>query len=152
MITDYGFNKTVSADAKLKIKFLDEMHFDIHAKGKSSRDRNLMNNYFKKRALLASGNREIIFLPQNPNEFCDKVCWIIQEQQGGNDTKRLYNEKVAIGDKFLDYKCITPSQHKKLLGNFNLLHTKKKSEKSYCLYLTIITHMFVTLPLFKYED
>ena len=41
MITDY-FIKTDSPDAKHFINFLDEMHFVIHAKGKSSRDKNLM--------------------------------------------------------------------------------------------------------------
>ena len=47
MITDYDFNKTNSPDAKQIIKFLDEMHFDIHAKVKSSREKNLIKNYYK---------------------------------------------------------------------------------------------------------
>ena len=42
MIIDYDFNRTNSPDAKQIIHFLDEMHFDIHAKGKSSRDKNLL--------------------------------------------------------------------------------------------------------------
>ena len=37
LITDYDFNETHSPDAKQVNNFLDEMHFDIHAKGKSSR-------------------------------------------------------------------------------------------------------------------
>ena len=45
MITDYDFNKTDSHDAKQFVNFLDEMNFDIHAKGKSSRDKNLLKNY-----------------------------------------------------------------------------------------------------------
>ena len=40
MITEYDFNKTDSPDAKQNINFLDEMHFDIHAECKSSRDEN----------------------------------------------------------------------------------------------------------------
>ena len=46
MITDYDFNKTHSLDANQIINFLDEMHFDIHAKDKSSRDKNIIKNYY----------------------------------------------------------------------------------------------------------
>ena len=38
MITDYDFNKTVSPDAKQLKNFLDEVHFGILAKSRSSRD------------------------------------------------------------------------------------------------------------------
>ena len=37
LITDYDSNETHSPDAKQVNNFLDEMPFDIHAKGKSSR-------------------------------------------------------------------------------------------------------------------
>ena len=36
MITDYDFNKKHSTDAKQIVKFLDEMHFDLGDKSKSS--------------------------------------------------------------------------------------------------------------------
>ena len=39
MITDYDFNKTPSPDANHFLRFFDEMHFDIDAKGISSRDK-----------------------------------------------------------------------------------------------------------------
>ena len=55
MITDFDFNKPESPDAKQSDSFLDEKHFDIHAKGKSSRDINLIKNYYNKRAILATG-------------------------------------------------------------------------------------------------
>ena len=45
MITDYDFIKTNSPDAKQIINFLQEIYFDIHAKGKSSRDKSLISNY-----------------------------------------------------------------------------------------------------------
>ena len=38
-ITDYVFDKTNSPDAKQFYNFLDEMHFDIHAKANTSRDK-----------------------------------------------------------------------------------------------------------------
>ena len=40
MITEYNLSETDSPDAKKFNKFLDELHFDIHTKGKSSRDKN----------------------------------------------------------------------------------------------------------------
>ena len=55
MTTDYKLKTKDSPDPKLIIKFMDEKRFDIHARGKSLRDRNLGKNYFNKRALLASG-------------------------------------------------------------------------------------------------
>jgi len=122
MITDYDFNKKESPDAKQIINFMDEMHFDIHRTGKSTRDKTLINNYYNKRAILASGFEEVIFLSENPNELCNRLCLIIQEKQAGNDTNKFDNEIIAILDKLLEYKSITPTQHKKILRKFNLLH------------------------------
>ena len=76
MITDYKFNTTDSPDAKLINDFTDEIHFDQHARGKNVRDKNLMKNYFNKRAILVFGLRRsetTIFLSENPNELCDKL-------------------------------------------------------------------------------
>ena len=48
IIIDYVFDKTDSTDAKQSFTFfLDEMHFDIHAKCKSSRDKNLIKKLKK---------------------------------------------------------------------------------------------------------
>ena len=70
MITDYDFNKTDSPDVKQNFKFLDERHFDIHATGKSSKDKSLLKNYFNRRVTLASGLKTIFF-SEKPNELCD---------------------------------------------------------------------------------
>ena len=103
---------------------MDEMHFDIHSTGhstgKSNRDKTLPNNYYSKRALLASGFEEVIFLSENPNELCNRLCLINQEKQAGNDTNKFDNEIIAILDKLLKYKSITPSQCEKNLKKFNL--------------------------------
>ena len=68
-ITDYDFNETNSPDAKQIINFMNEMHVDIHATGKSSRDISLKKNYFNKRAILASALKTI-FVLENPIELC----------------------------------------------------------------------------------
>ena len=51
------------------------------------------------------------------------IYLIIQQKQARNDTIKFDNEIVAILDKLLEYKSINPSQHKKFLDKFNLLHT-----------------------------
>ena len=42
LIPDYCFNETDSPDAKKIINCFDEIHFNIHVKSKSSRDKNLL--------------------------------------------------------------------------------------------------------------
>ena len=81
------------------------------------RDRNLTENYFNKRAVLASGlkrSETAIFLSQSPNELCKRLCLINQEKQAGNDSNRFDNESIAINDKSLEYKCINATQHNEL--------------------------------------
>ena len=73
MITDYDFNNIDSLDAKPFINFLGEGRFDIHAKVEISRDKNLIKKYYNKRALLASGLHEVIFLSEKPNELFDRL-------------------------------------------------------------------------------
>ena len=73
------------------------MHFDIHTEGKSLRDKSLKNVY-NKRALEASVLQEVNFLSENPNQLCERLCFIIEEKQAGNDAKRFDTEIVAIFD------------------------------------------------------
>ena len=61
MITDYKFITTDSRDAKLIIDFMEEMHFDIHPRGKSLVDKNLTYSCFIKRSILASGLKTVSF-------------------------------------------------------------------------------------------
>ena len=122
-ITDYKYNTTDPPDAKLMINFMDEIHFDIHARGKSLRDTNLIKNPVNKRGILASGftrSEWTNLLSENHNNLCDRRCLIIQEKQAGNNTTTFDIEFVAIVDILLKYKCITPTQHKIFFKKFNL--------------------------------
>ena len=106
MITDYRFNTTDSPVAKLIISFMDEISYDIQARGKSLRNRNLIKNYFNKRGINASGlnrSERNIFLSGNPNHLCDRLCLISQEKQAGNDTNKFDNEILALIDNLLEY-------------------------------------------------
>ena len=82
MITDYDFNETNSPDAKQIKDFMDEMLFDIRAKGIISKDKIVISNYFNRRDILASGFRTI-FLSENTNELCDRLKLLLQEKQTG---------------------------------------------------------------------
>ena len=57
MITRYKFNTTDSPKTKLTIDFTDETHFDIHARGRNFRDRNLI----KKTILLKDQRQPVSF-------------------------------------------------------------------------------------------
>ena len=82
------------------------MHFDIRAKGKSSRDENFIKNFFNKRVIPASGLKTT-FLPENPNEIYDKLKFLVKEKQGENDSNKINQQMVAIIGKLLEYKNMT---------------------------------------------
>ena len=86
MIIDLMFITTESSDAKLNFNFMDEMHFQTHARRKSLSDRILIKNYFNKRAILVSGLKKSVrtnFPSENLYELCERFCLITQEKQGG---------------------------------------------------------------------
>ena len=98
------------------------MHFDKKASSnKSTRDRTLIK-LLKSPGLMisASGISNTIFLSSNPDELCKRLKLLIQEKRAGNNSKVNNEEIVAINHKLLEYKCMTPTQHKKI-KNFNLL-------------------------------
>ena len=71
----------------------------------------------------ASGVSKTIFLPSDPNELRDRLKLLLQEKPAGNNSHITDEEKVAVVDKLLEYKCsITKKQHKQLLIKCNLLH------------------------------
>ena len=90
---------------------MDEMQFDIHSRGKKLIDGSLMKNYFSKSAILASGLKNI-FLSKNLNELYDKLKILLEENPAGKISDQITQEIVAIIDKFLEYKCNTPTQRK----------------------------------------
>ena len=112
MINDSDFSKTDSPDAKQISKFLAGMRFDIHAKRKSSGDENLLKNYFNKLAIFASGLKAI-FLSENSDDLCVTLKLVIQEKRDGKISNIIIEEMVTIFDNFLEYKFLTPTQHKK---------------------------------------
>ena len=78
-----------------------------------------MKQYHNYKSLLVSG-QDIIFLPKNPNEFCNRLCLITQEKEFEKECDKSDQQKAAVFDKSLGIKCFTVNHHKKLL-NFDLI-------------------------------
>ena len=99
------------------------MHFDKKASGnKSTRDRILIK-LLKSPGLLclASGISNAIFLSSNLDEICKRLKLLIQEKQAGNNSAIIIEERVVKLDNILEYKGLTPTQHKKIHKTFNLI-------------------------------
>ena len=55
------------------------------------------------------------FLYSNPNELCDGLKLLLQEQQAGINCVIIIEENVVIADRLLEYKCVSTKQHSFLL-------------------------------------
>ena len=69
---DFKFNTTDSSDAKLVIDSVDELLFDIHARGKTVGDRRCTKDRFLEKALLASelgGSKSHESIPREASVF-----------------------------------------------------------------------------------
>ena len=80
-ITNYDFNVDHSdqQDRKLISEFGKEMKFDIKQKGqKIARDKSVIR-LLKSPAIMVSGVSKIIILSFNPNEFCDRLKLLLQD-------------------------------------------------------------------------
>ena len=48
-----------------------------------------------------------IFLPENPNDLCDRLEILPQEKQAGNKTDIVNEEIIAMANILLEYRCIS---------------------------------------------
>ena len=142
-MTNYKLNAGHSnlQDQKIFREVAEEMKFDIKNVGqKSPRDSSIVESP-KSPAIMASGT-STIFLSSDPNELCDRIKLLLQEKRAGNNSNIIFEEIVAVIDNLLEYKSITPSEHKKVLEKINLLHTKEKSKTVYCIHKCNFFHVF----------
>ena len=123
-ITNYDFNVSHSnpKDQKQNYEFGKEINFIIKQNGrKSDRDKSMIK-ILKSPAIMASGISKTFFLSSDPDDLCDRLKFLLQEKQAGNNSDIIDNEIVAIVDKLLEYKRISKKQHKQSLIKRNLLH------------------------------
>ena len=104
MITNKNYNVDLAklSDKKLMYDFAKEMNFDLKAVGKkSTRDKTLIK-LIKSPAIMACGVLTIFF-PSDTDELSDRIKFLLQEKQAGNNSD-IFNQKiVAIVDKLLEY-------------------------------------------------
>ena len=125
LITNNNYNVNLASlqDKKLMYDFAKEMNFDTKALGnKSTQDRTPIK-LLKAPSLMVSASfvSKTLFLSSDPNDLCDRLILLLQEEQAGNNFDIINQEIVAIVDKLLEYKCISKKQHKQILNNCNLL-------------------------------
>ena len=104
--------------------FAKETNFYLKAQGKkSTRDRTLIK-LLKSAGLMLSASdvSKTIFLSSDPDELCNRLKILLQENYAGNNSDIINDEIVAIIGKLLEYKCISKKQHKQIFINCNLLH------------------------------
>ena len=123
VITNYKFNVDHSSpqDKKLIYEFAKEMKYDINSTGRPGVRHNSMIRLLDQPAIMASGFSKTIILSSDPNELCDRLKLLLQEQLAGNNSNIINEEIIAIIDKLLEYKCISKKQHKQILIKCNLL-------------------------------
>ena len=68
----------------------------------------------------ASDISNAIFLSSNPDELCKKLKFLIQEKRAGKNSVTINEEMIVIIEKLIEFKCMTPIQHKKIIKNLNL--------------------------------
>ena len=133
MITNKNYNVDLASlsDRKLLYYCAKEVNFDVKAIGnKSTRDRTLIK-LLKSPAPMASGISTKL-LSSNPSELCNKLKLLLQEKEAGKNSNITNEEIVAIIDKLLEYKCITPTQHKKFFKKFILFNVSSlKKDKNF---------------------
>ena len=69
----------------------------------------------------ASGVSKTIFLSSDPNELCNRLKLLLQEEHAGNISDIINQEVFVIIDNLLEYKCKSKKLHKQILIKCNLL-------------------------------
>ena len=88
---DFNVNHANPPDQKLIYEFGKEMNFDIKQKGrKRKRDKSVIK-LLKSPSIMASASGISItkFSPSDPDELCNRLKLIIQEQQAGNISDKV---------------------------------------------------------------
>ena len=115
-ITNKNYNVALASlvDKNLMYYFAKEMRFVVITP----------INLLKSPGILisASGVSKTIFLSFDPDELCNRLTLLLQEEQVDNNSDIINEGIVVTLDKLLDYNCLSKKQHKQFLIKCNLLH------------------------------
>ena len=123
VITNYKFNADHSSpqDKKLIYEFAKEMDYDTKSTGRPSTRHTSIIKILESPAIMASGISKTIFLSSDPDELRERLKFLLQEKNAGNNSEIINEEIVVIVDKFLEYRCINKKQHKQISIKCDLL-------------------------------
>ena len=81
-------------------RFPKEMDFDLKAQGKKSIKTKTLRKILESRGLMnsASGVSKTNFLSFDPHELCEKLNFLLQEKQVGNNSDKINEEIVVLSD------------------------------------------------------
>ena len=115
-MTNRSFNVTHSnqQDQKLIYEFGKEMKFGNKKEWRKSPTDISLISLLNSPAIMAS-EISSIFTSSDPNEMCDRIKLLMQEEQAGNFSTIFNDEIIAIVGKLWDCKCICTKQHKFLV-------------------------------------
>ena len=97
------------------------MNFNISQKGRKNLRNQSPIKLLESPAIKPSG-LSTIFLSSDIDELCVRSKFLLQEEQTGNISEIIYEEIIAIVDKFLENRCISEKQHKQKFDEYNLSH------------------------------
>ena len=60
-----------------------------------------------------------VFLPKNPGVFSNLLPFFITKLESGNNSESYDVERIAQNYDCLEYKCINPTQHRKIYTTLN---------------------------------
>ena len=118
---DFNVDHSNQQNRKMIYEFGKDMKFNIRQQGRKNDTAKSMIRLLKSPAIMASGISNTIFLPSDPDELCNRLKLLLQEQYTGNNSDLINKKSIAIVDKLLEYICITEKQHKQILIKCNLL-------------------------------
>ena len=90
------------------------MNYETKSTGRPSIRHSSIIKILESPAIMASGVSRTTILYFDPNELCDRLRLILQEKLVGNNSDIINDERVAIVDKLLEYKCISKKQHEQI--------------------------------------
>ena len=109
---NYNVDLASLSDKKSMYDFANKMYFDVKVPGnKSTRDWTLVR--LPKSPGLWISDSDIsntLLLPSDPNKLCNRLNFLLQEKQAGNNCD-IFNEEIsATIQKLSEYKFITKKQ------------------------------------------
>ena len=115
---NYNVDLASLLDEKLLYEFAKAIYCDVKATVKrSTRDRRLTKLPNSPGVIVSAlGVPKANFHPCDPNKFCDRLKFLLQEKQVGIFSSSINEKIVAIIDELLGYKCKSTKLCKFLLS------------------------------------